>query len=94
GIGFLMIGGEQSFLPGGYYGTHIAEVLPVDLDVRQRKVYPAATIVIIMDTSGSMAMVEGGTQKVHLAAHAAIETLKMLRPIDRFGVIVSGTGTD
>lgn len=94
GVGFLMIGGEQSFLPGGYYGTPIAEVLPVDLDVRQRKVYPAATIVIIMDTSGSMAMVEGGTQKVHLAAHAAIETLKMLRPIDRFGVIVSGTGTD
>lgn len=94
GIGFLMIGGEQSFLPGGYYGTPIAEVLPVDLDVRQRKVYPAATIVIIMDTSGSMAAMEGGTQKVHLAAHAAIETLKMLRPIDRFGVIVSGTGTD
>ncbi len=94
GIGFLMIGGEQSFLPGGYYSTPIAEVLPVDLDVRQRKVYPAATIVIIMDTSGSMAVMEGGVQKVHLAAHAAIETLKMLRPIDRFGVIVSGTGTD
>jgi len=94
GIGFLMIGGEQSFLPGGYYGTPIAEILPVDLDVRQRKVYPAATIVIIMDTSGSMAATEGGVQKVHLAAHAAIETLKMLRPIDRFGVIVSGTGTD
>ncbi len=94
GIGFLMIGGEQSFLPGGYYGTPVAEVLPVDLDVRQRKVYPAATVVIIMDTSGSMGVMEGGVQKVHLAAHAAIETLKMLRPIDRFGVIVSGTGTD
>jgi len=94
GIGFLMVGGEQSFLPGGYYGTPIEEILPVDLDVRQRKVYPAATIVIIMDTSGSMAMMEGGVQKVHLAAQAAIETLRMLRPIDRFGVIVSGTGAD
>lgn len=94
GIGFVMVGGEQSFLPGGYYGTPIAEILPVDLDVRQRKVYPAATVVIIMDTSGSMAAMEDGVQKVHLAARAAIETLKMLRPIDRFGVIVSGTGTD
>ncbi len=94
GIGFVMVGGEQSFLPGGYYGTPIAEILPVDLDVRQRKVYPAATVVIIMDTSGSMAAMEDGVQKVHLAAMAAIETLKMLRPIDRFGVIVSGTGTD
>lgn len=92
GIGFAMIGGEQSFLPGGYYATPIAEVLPVDLDVRQRKVFPAATIVIIIDTSGSMAVMEGGVQKVHLAAKAAIETLKMLRPIDRFGVVVSGTG--
>ncbi|MBI3922563.1 MAG: VWA domain-containing protein [Armatimonadetes bacterium] len=93
GIGFLMVGGEKSFLPGGYYGTPLAEALPVDLEVRQRKTFPAATVVIIVDTSGSMAMVEaGGIQKVQLAAKAAMETLKMLRPMDRFGVIVSGTG--
>ncbi|MFA0733453.1 MAG: hypothetical protein BKPUNTRY_003024, partial [Candidatus Fervidibacter sp.] len=82
------------FLSGGYYGTVLAEVLPVDLDVRQRKIYPAATIVLILDASGSMAAMEDGVQKVHLAAKAAIETLKMLRPMDRFGVIVSGTGAD
>ncbi len=55
GIGFAMIGGENSFLPGGYYETPIAEMLPVDLDVRQRKVFPPATVVIIVDISGSMA---------------------------------------
>jgi Mg-chelatase subunit ChlD len=94
GVGFGMLGGEKGFLSGGYYGTAVAEVLPVDLDVRQRKIYPAATIVLIMDTSGSMAAMEDGVQKVHLAAKAAMETLKMLRPMDRFGVIVSGTGAD
>ena len=94
GVGFGMLGGEKGFLSGGYYGTVLAEVLPVDLDVRQRKIYPAATIVLILDASGSMAAMEDGVQKVHLAAKAAIETLKMLRPMDRFGVIVSGTGAD
>lgn len=94
GIGFAMIGGEQSFLPGGYFETPIAEMLPVDLEVRQRKVYPAATVIVVIDISGSMAMQEGGVQKVHLAGQAAIQTLKMLRPMDRFGVIVSGTGCD
>ncbi|MFN7161644.1 MAG: VWA domain-containing protein [Fimbriimonadales bacterium] len=94
GIGFAMIGGENSFLPGGYYETPIAEMLPVDLDVRQRKVFPPATVVIIVDISGSMAVPEDGIPKIQLAAKAAIETLKMLRPWDRFGVIVSGTGVD
>lgn len=94
GIGFAMIGGENSFLPGGYYGTPIADMLPVDLEVRQRKVFPPATVVIIMDISGSMAVEEDGVPKIQLAAKAAIETLRMLRPQDQFGVIVSGTGVD
>jgi len=94
GIGFAMIGGENSFLPGGYYETPIAEMLPVDLNVRQRKVFPPATVVIIVDISGSMSVEEDGIPKIQLAAKAAIETLKLLRPQDQFGVIVSGTGVD
>ncbi len=94
GIGFAMIGGEKSFLPGGYYDTPIAEMLPVDLDVRQRKVFPPATVVVIIDISGSMAVPEGGIPKVQIAGKAAISALQMLRENDRFGVIVSGTGVD
>ena len=37
GIGFGMVGGENSFLPGGWYGTPVAEALPVDL--RDRAIY-------------------------------------------------------
>jgi uncharacterized protein (DUF58 family) len=37
---------------------------------------------------------EDGIPKIQLAARAAIETLKLLRPQDQFGVIVSGTGVD
>lgn len=91
GIGFAMIGGEGSFLPGGWYGSPIADVLPVDLNVRQRQDFPSTTVYIVMDTSGSMMMTEGGVTKLQLAAMAAIETLKLLSPQDYLGVAGSGS---
>ncbi len=86
GIGFAMIGGENSFLPGGYYGTPIADILPVDLNIRQRKTFPSTSICIMIDVSGSMGMIEDGIPKVRLAAKAAEETVKLMSPLDRVGV--------
>ncbi|HXG24157.1 MAG TPA: VWA domain-containing protein [Chthonomonadales bacterium] len=86
GIGFGMIGGEHSFLPGGYYGTPIADVLPVDLNVRQRKVFPSTTILIVIDSSGSMGMIEDGVPKIKIAATAAGATVRMMSPSDFVGV--------
>lgn len=86
GVGFGMIGGENSFLPGGYYGTPLADVLPVDLNIRQRKTFPSATIVIVADTSGSMGMIEDGVPKVKIAATAASATVNMMSPSDYVGV--------
>lgn len=94
GVGFVMIGGEQSYQVGGYYGTPIAELLPVDLDIKHRQVHHAATVVLIVDASGSMNEHLGGHKVAHLAAEASIRTLQMLRPIDRFGVIISSHGSD
>jgi hypothetical protein len=37
GVGFVMIGGTHSYQPGGYYGTPIAEILPVDLNLKHRQ---------------------------------------------------------
>jgi uncharacterized membrane protein len=86
GIGFGMIGGENSFLPGGYYATPIAEALAVDMNVRQRKTFPSSTILIVADTSGSMGMIEDGVQKVKIAATAAAATVRMMSPNDFVGV--------
>jgi uncharacterized membrane protein len=86
GIGFGMIGGENSFLPGGYYATPIADALAVDLNVRQRKTFPSSTILIVCDTSGSMGMLEDGVQKVKIAATAAAATVRMMSPNDFVGV--------
>ncbi len=86
GLGFGMIGGENSFLSGGYYATPIADALPVDLDVRQRKVFPSTTIEIVIDTSGSMGMMEDGVEKVKIAASAAAAMVRMMSPNDTVGV--------
>ncbi|MCX7924417.1 MAG: glutamine amidotransferase [Fimbriimonadales bacterium] len=94
GVGFVMIGGNQSYQMGGYYGTPIAEVLPVDLDIKHRQIQHAATVVLIVDASGSMNEHIGPHKVAHLAAEASIKTLQMLRPIDRFGVIISSHGSD
>src|SRR4030095_6315993 len=55
GGGFIMIGVDQSFGPGGYYKTPIEETLPVSLDVRQKKHFPSLALVLVVDKSGSMA---------------------------------------
>jgi Ca-activated chloride channel homolog len=94
GVGLAMIGGENSFLPGGWYGTPVAEALPVDLNIRQRKTFPSTTILIISDTSGSMGMIEDGQPKVRLAAKAAEETVRLLSANDRVGVVASTDGIE
>ncbi len=94
GVGFAMIGGENSFLPGGYYNTPIADVLPVDLNIRQRKTFPNCSVCIMCDTSGSMGMIEDGAPKVRLAARAAEETVKLLSPNDRVAVAGSTDGIE
>ncbi|RMG36840.1 MAG: VWA domain-containing protein [Planctomycetota bacterium] len=50
GIGFLMIGGRNSFGPGGYHRSPIEEVLPVSMDISQKKILPKAALVIILHT--------------------------------------------
>ncbi|AIE83934.1 VWA domain-containing protein [Fimbriimonas ginsengisoli] len=94
GVGFAMIGGENSFLPGGYYGSPIAEVLPVDLNIRQRKTFPSTSILIIIDASGSMSMPEDGMSKLQIAGLAAEQTVKLMSPMDRIGVAGSGDGIE
>lgn len=94
GIGLGMIGGENSFLPGGWYGSVVTDALPVDLNIRQKKSLAAASVFIIADCSGSMGAVEDGVPKVKLAARAAEETIKLLGPMDRVGVAGSSSGIE
>ena len=82
GGGFIMIGGDQSFGPGGYYKTPVEETLPVSLDVRQKKHFPSLALALVIDRSGSMS---GG--KMQLSIEGASATVEFLSERDSVGVI-------
>lgn len=48
GGGLVMIGGPQSFGAGGWIGSPVADILPVDLDPPQKKQLPKGALVLVM----------------------------------------------
>jgi hypothetical protein len=81
-----MIGGPDSFGPGGYWKSPVERVLPVDMDVADRRHYPSVGLILAIDKSGSMAGV-AVERKIDVAKTAAAEVAAELAPIDRIGVI-------
>ena len=50
GIGLVMIGGPESFGAGGYFDSAVERALPINMDVKQRKIMPRGALVLIMHT--------------------------------------------
>jgi len=48
GGGLIMVGGNHSFGAGGWIGSALAEILPVDMDPPQKKQLPKGALVLIM----------------------------------------------
>nr|WP_251047520.1 VWA domain-containing protein [Planococcus sp. ISL-110] len=82
GVGFMMVGGEQSFGLGGYFKTPIERLLPVEMEVKGKHELPSLGLMIVMDRSGSMM-----GMKMELAKEAAARSVELLRPDDTLGVI-------
>ena len=87
GGGLVAIGGPTSFGVGGYYGTQLEEMLPVDMQIKDEKRRPTLGIVFIIDHSGSMSESSGGASRLELAKEAAVRSVRLLFPKDRVGVI-------
>ncbi len=87
GIGLIMVGGEDSFGPGGYFKTPIEKALPVYMDLRGKKEIPSLGLILVIDKSGSMGGGSGGYGKIELAKEAAIQATEVLGPLDSIGVI-------
>lgn len=81
GSGFLMVGGENSYGPGGYHRTAIEEVLPVTMDVTQRKVLPKSALAIVLHTCE---FPQGNTWGKRITKQA----IKVLSSQDDAGVLV------
>lgn len=88
GIGFIMIGGPESFGAGGYKGTPIEKLLPVEMDVKQREIIPNGALGMILHTCEFA----NGNMWAKRIAQIAIEALT---PEDFVGILVWGnTGKD
>lgn len=87
GKGLLVTGGENSYAPGGYNGTPLEAVLPVNMDITQKEENPNLGLVLVIDKSGSMSGGHYGVTKLELAKEAAIRAAEVLEDTDQLGVI-------
>jgi Ca-activated chloride channel homolog len=87
GVGFLMVGGKNSFGPGGYHRTPVEEALPVSMDVSQKKVLPKGALAIVLHTCE---FPEGNVW----AKRIAKEAIRVLSAKDDVGLLVYGAGGD
>ena len=87
GKGMLVTGGDNSYALGGYMGTRLEEMLPVDMDLSRKKEIPSLALVLVIDKSGSMDESQYGVNKMKLAKEAAIRSTQALRDEDFIGVV-------
>ncbi|MCM3631943.1 VWA domain-containing protein [Paenibacillus camelliae] len=81
-VGFVMIGGDNSFGIGGYFDTPIESILPVNMQLSGKKKIPDLSLMLVIDHSGSMS-----GSKMELAKEAAARTVELMREVDTVGVI-------
>jgi len=82
GGGLIMVGGPESFGAGGWIGSPVAEILPVDLDPPQKQQMPKGALVLVIDRSGSMT-----GEKVEICKIAAAASVRLLSRRDLIGVV-------
>ncbi|MCG8651906.1 MAG: VWA domain-containing protein [Pirellulales bacterium] len=82
GLGLVMSGGRASFGAGGWHGRPIETLLPVELVQKEEKRDPSTTLVIVIDTSGSMSGV-----RVQLAKEVSRLAMRRLLPHDKVGIV-------
>jgi uncharacterized membrane protein len=87
GGGLVVVGGPQSFGMGGYFRTPLEEALPVEMQIKDQDRFPAVSIVIVIDRSGSMGVREGDLTKIQLAGEAAVRVVELLNDGDEITVI-------
>jgi Mg-chelatase subunit ChlD len=82
GSGLIVLGGPNSFGAGGWTNTELEKALPVDFQVDDAKVETVGALVLVIDSSGSMA-----GEKIAWAKAAAVAAAEMLGRRDYIGVV-------
>jgi len=89
GGGLIMVGGENSFGAGGWNGTAVESILPVELDPSKELRLPTAALVLVLDKSGSMNQPVAGARasQQQVANEGAALAIESLRSDSMIGVV-------
>jgi uncharacterized membrane protein len=88
GGGLVVVGGPDSYAPGGYFETPLEAAIPLDMQIRDQQRVPQLTLAYVIDRSGSMSAVgQSGFENIELAKEAIIRSIDFLQPTDRAGVV-------
>lgn len=85
GGGLVMLGGDESFGVGGWYGSPVERALPVRMDIDDKARFPKLGMVLALDKSCSMGGEAGS--KLGMAKEAAIRTAELLSDRDMLGLV-------
>ncbi len=88
GGGLIVVGGDRALTAGGYRGTVLEEVLPVQCEVKEDRPQPSLAMVLLIDCSASM---KG--DGIELAKQATRQAVERLAPSDQVGVIAFEDGS-
>lgn len=92
GRGLLVVGGENSYGAGGYAGTVLGDLLPVEVKAPSRIDLAQVAMVLVFDKSGSMTeRTEDGNTKISATRDAAILATDALSAQDYLGILTFDT---
>lgn len=89
GLGLLLLGGPNTFGPGGYYETPFEAMSPLSSRVPRNA--PKTGFVFVLDRSGSMQRDEGGTDRLTIAKAATLNATGLLNPQSQVGIVAFDT---
>lgn len=85
GRGLMILGGENAFGPGGYYQTPLEEISPLSSRVPHEA--PVASLIFVLDRSGSMQAPVGNSTRLDIAKAATLSAAELLNEESRVGII-------
>lgn len=86
GRGLFIMGGENTFGPGGYFETPLERLSPVSSRVPRES--PEAALVFVLDRSGSMSQAVGNVNRLDIAKEATRAAVGLLNKQSRVAIIV------
>lgn len=87
GGALIVTGGDDAYALGGYEGTVLEEILPVDMHKKGQMAMPDVSLCLVIDQSGSMGSEMGGASKLGLALQASAAVVDYLDEKDEISVI-------